>query len=101
GVISPFNFALKQYTDDIVYIRSLFLYGWPRTGKSAVAMLPAGMYFKYKSPSRKVPFTSINSEARLGYFVSQDTFPVSIFELKWLNRDDPKATAMIEMLKLV
>lgn len=59
------------------------------------------MHFKYGSPSRKVPFTSINSEARLGYFVSQDTFSVSVFELKSLNRDDPKATAMIEMLKLV
>jgi hypothetical protein len=30
GVVAPFNFALKQYTNDIVFIPSLFAYGFPR-----------------------------------------------------------------------
>jgi hypothetical protein len=101
GVMSPFNFALKQYTDDIVYVRSLWDFGCTRTGKSTVTNVPIWMYFDSEK-DRKVPFTSINSEARLGYFVSQDTFPASVYELKTLNKkDDPKAMIMIEMLKAV
>jgi|SRR6476660_7426995 hypothetical protein len=58
------------------------------------------MYFDNEN-YRKVPYTSINTEARLGYFVSIDTFPALVYELKSLNKDDPKATIMIEMLKAV
>jgi hypothetical protein len=98
GVISPFNFALKQYTDDVVFVRSLWAFGATRTGKTTVTNIPNCMYFD-KENDRKTPFTSVNSEARLGYFVSRDTFPASVYELKALNKDDPKATIMIEMLK--
>jgi hypothetical protein len=47
--------------------------------------------------SHKGPFTSVNSEAKLGYFMSLDTFPVCINELKSLN--DPKFINLIEILK--
>jgi hypothetical protein len=99
GVISPANFALKQYTNDIVWIPSLFTYGWPRTGKTTVSVLPSGLYFPFMTTSRKRPYTSINSEARFGYFMCQDTFPVCVNEMKALNGQDPKAVIMIQMLK--
>jgi hypothetical protein len=99
GVVSPANFALKQYTNDIVWIPSLFTYGWPRTGKTTVSVIPSALYFPFMSTSRKRPYTSINSEARFGYFMCQDTFPVCVNEMKALNGQDPKAIIMIEMLK--
>jgi hypothetical protein len=99
GVISPANFALKQYTNDIVWIPSLFTYGWPRTGKTTASVIPSALYFPFMSMSRKRPFTSINSEARFGYFMCQDTFPSCVNEMKALNGQDPKAIIMIEMLK--
>ena len=99
GVIAPANFALKQYTNDIVWIPSLFTYGWPRTGKTTVSVIPSALYFPFLSTSRKRPYTSINSEARFGYFMCQDTFPVCVNEMKALNGQDPKAIIMIEMLK--
>jgi hypothetical protein len=99
GVISPADFALKQYTNDMFYIPSLFTYGWPRTGKTTVSMIPSALYFPFLSGSRKKPFTSINSEARFGYLMCQDTFPVCVNEMKALNGQDPKATIIIEMLK--
>ena len=99
GVVSPANFALKQYTNDIVWIPSLFTYGWPRTGKTTISVIPAALYFSFMSTSRKRPYTSINSEARFGYFMCQDTFPVCVNEMKALNGQDPKAIIMIEMLK--
>ena len=99
GVTSPANFALKQYTNDIVWIPSLFTYGWPRTGKTTVSEIPSALYFPFMSTLRKRPYTSINSEARFGYFMCQDTFPVCVNEMKALNGQDPKAIIMIEMLK--
>jgi hypothetical protein len=99
GIISPANFALKQYTNDIIWIPSLFTYGWPRTGKTTVSAIPAALYFPFLSTSRKRPYTSINSEARFGYFMCQDTFPVFVNEMKALNGQDPRAIVMIEMLK--
>jgi Bifunctional DNA primase/polymerase, N-terminal len=99
GIIAPANFALKQYTNDIVWIPSLFTYGWPRTGKTTVSVIPSALYFPFMSTSRKRPYTSINSEARFGYFMCQDTFPVCVNEMKALNGQDPKAIIMIEMLK--
>jgi hypothetical protein len=99
GVIAPANFALKQYTNDIVWIPSLFIYGWPRTGNTTVSVIPSALYFPFMSTSRKRPYTSINSEARFGYFMCQDTFPVCVNEMKALNGQDPKAIIMIEMLK--
>jgi hypothetical protein len=101
GLTSPANFALKQYTNDIVYIPSLFTYGWPRTGKTTASVIPSALYFPFMSMSRKRPFTSINSEARFGYFMCQDTFPACVNEMKALNGQDPKAIIMIEMLKSV
>jgi hypothetical protein len=98
-VVSPAGFALKQYTNDMVYIRALFTYGWPRTGKTTVSTLPSALYFPYMSALRKRPFTSINTEARFGYFMCQDTFPTCVNEMKALNGQDPKAITLIEMLK--
>jgi hypothetical protein len=89
GVISPVDFALKQYTNDIVWIPSLFAYGWARTGKTTVSAIPSALYFPFMSSARKKPFTSINSEARFGYFMCQDTFPVCVNEMKALNGQDP------------
>jgi len=99
GVTSPADFALKQYTNDIVWIPSLFAYGWARTGKTTVSVIPSTLYFPFMSAARKKPFASINTEAKLGYFMCQDTLPVSVHEMKSLNGQDPKATIIIEMLK--
>jgi hypothetical protein len=99
GVISPADFALKQYTNDMFYIPSLFTYGWPRTGKTTVSMIPPALYFPFLSGSRKKPFTSINTEARFGYFMCQDSLPVCVNEMKALNGQDPKSVILIEMLK--
>ena len=82
-----------------IWIPSLFTFGWPRTGKTTIVALPYALYFPYMSASRKRPYTSINSEARFGYFMCQDTFPVYVNEMKALNGQDPKAITMIEMLK--
>lgn len=59
----------------------------------------SALYFPFMSALRKKPFTSINSEARFGYFMYQDTLPASVHEMKSLNGQDPKAAIMIEMFK--
>jgi hypothetical protein len=72
---------------------------WPRTGKTTVSVLPAALYFPFKSTSRKRPYTSINTEARFGYFMCQDIFPACVNEMKALNGQDPKSITLVEMLK--
>ena len=49
GVMSPADFALKQYTNDIAWIPSLFAYGWARTGKTTVSVIPSTLYFPFMS----------------------------------------------------
>jgi hypothetical protein len=102
GVVSPFDFALKQYTNDIHWIPTLFTFGWPRTGKTSISSMEAGLYFAFMTQSRKKPFASVNTEARLGHFVSIDTMPAHIFELKGLNsKKDPKISTLLDMFKSI
>lgn len=99
GVIAPFNFALKQYSNDIVFLPSLYAYGFPRTGKNSFVYILAALYFSINDATRKKPYTSVNTEARLGRFVSRDTFPCDVRELKGLSTVNPKSADMVEMFK--
>jgi hypothetical protein len=73
GVVAPFGFALKQYTNDVIWIPSIFAYGWPRTGKTTMVVIPYSLYFAYMSKSHKRPYSSVNTEARLANFLRLDT----------------------------
>ena len=64
-----------------------------------MSVLQSALYFPFMSTSRKRPYTSINTEARFGYFMCQDTFPICVNEMKALNSQNPRAIIMIEMLK--
>jgi hypothetical protein len=97
GIVAPFNYVLKQYTDDIYWIPWLGLSGWPRAGKGTQGRIACGIWGFYKDRRFYIPFTSVNTEARLGKKLSQSTLPLTINEIDALNYEWTKN--MLEMIK--
>jgi hypothetical protein len=97
GVISPFNFVLKQYTNDSEWMPWLYPYGWTRTGKTTIGKIINGIWGKYSDRKYKIPFTSINSDAKFGFALSQTTYPITINEVGGLAEERNKG--MLEMVK--
>ena len=97
SVISPFGFALKQYTNDNVWIKPLFLVGNGRTGKTTLTDAACALYYEWRSTKGKTTFASANTESRLGNTVSGGTFPICINEMGVL--DDMRYRNIVEMLK--
>jgi hypothetical protein len=97
GIIAPFNYAIKQYTDDGQWLPWLYPYGWTRTGKTTIGKIVNGIWGKYSDRKHRIPFTSINSDAKFGFILSQTTYPITINEVGALS--DERHKVMLEMVK--
>jgi hypothetical protein len=76
AIVAPFNYSLKQYTDDGSWMPWLYPYGWTRTGKTTIGRIVNGIWGKYADRKHRIPFTSINSDAKFGFILSQTTYPI-------------------------
>ena len=98
ATIAPFDYALKQYTDDLCWIPWLGLTGWPRSGKGTQGRIACGIWASsYRGIKNYIPFTTANTEARLGKKLGQCTLPITLNECDALN--DDKNRNMLEMMK--
>jgi hypothetical protein len=98
STVAPFDYALKQYTDDLCWIPWLGLAGWPRSGKGTQGRIACGMWGDfYHGIKNYLPFTAINTEARLGQKIGQCTLPLTFNECDALN--DDKNKNILEMIK--
>ena len=50
ATMAPFDFVLKQYTDDLNWIPWLGLAGWPRSGKGTQGRIACGIWGKLIPP---------------------------------------------------
>ena len=98
ATIAPFDYALKQYTDDLSWMPWLGLVGWPRSGKSTQGRIACGIWGSfYHGIGNYIPFTTANTEARLGRKLGQCTLPITFNECDALN--DDKNRNILEMIK--
>jgi uracil-DNA glycosylase len=95
GIMSPFNFVLKQLSENgrERWLPWLYLDGHTQTSKTTDGQIILSIYRRQNS---KTPFSSTNNVARLGKAISHDTFPRLIDEVKL----DPKNhSELIEAIK--
>ena len=98
SIIAPFNYALKEYTKDSHFLPWFHPYGWTRTGKTTIGgTIVNGIWHNSASRKYKIPFSSADSEAKLGFVLSQSTYPVTINEVSALA--DERHKKMLEMIK--
>jgi hypothetical protein len=98
ATVGPFDYVLKQYTRDLCWMPWLGLVGWPRSGKSTQGRIACGIWEDfYHGIKYNIPFTTVNTEARLGKKLSQSTLPTTINECDALN--DDKNKNIQEMIK--
>jgi hypothetical protein len=97
AIVAPFDFALKQYTKDMVFLRWLYPYGWTRTGKTTLGNIVLAVWNLMSDSKYKVPFTKVDTEARFGNILSRTTFPLIINEVSSLG--DEKRRSLLEMFK--
>jgi hypothetical protein len=99
STVAPFDYVLKQYADDLCWIPWLGLAGWPRSGKGTQGRIACGIWGDFYCGGIKnyLPFTAINTEARLGQKLGECTFPRTFNECDALN--DDKNKNILEMIK--
>ena len=98
ATVAPFDYVLKQYTDDLCWIPWLGLAGWPRSGKGTQGRIACGIWASsYRGIKNYIPYTTANTEARLGKKLGQCTLPITLNECDALN--DDKNRNMLEMMK--
>lgn len=98
GTVAPFDYALKQYTDDLCWIPWIGLAGFPRSGKGTQGRIACGMWeHYYHSIKWYLPFTTVDTEARLGNKIGLCTLPMTFHECDGLN--DEKNRKILEMMK--
>lgn len=77
GVISPFIYAYKQTGK---WVKWKYLYGASKTGKTTQGEIAVIYLWGLDEIKHKKPGSSIDTVARLGYVLSQSTFPTLINE---------------------
>ena len=92
GVIAPFIYAYKQRGK---WVRWLYLYGSSKTGKTTLSEIATIYLWGLDPVKHHKTGASIDTPARLGYILSQSTFPVVIREPKGaLDKDE-----IVEIIK--
>ncbi|MDR4512335.1 MAG: hypothetical protein MRJ93_11605 [Nitrososphaeraceae archaeon] len=98
SIIAPFNYLLKQL--DRRWIRWIHLYGWSNTGKTTLGTLACCVWNNigiYEDENYGLPFTAIDTKARLGESLSKSTYPQVVDEVGPLS--DEKNKELVEMIK--
>jgi hypothetical protein len=96
SIAAPFDYVLKQVHKK--WIPWLHLYGWSNTGKSTLGDICSCIWNCYhKTDITILPFTAVDTKARLGEVLSKSTYPIIINEVGQLN--DDRYREMVEMFK--
>ncbi|HSF51546.1 MAG TPA: hypothetical protein VLA74_12355 [Nitrososphaeraceae archaeon] len=96
SIISPFDYILKQVHKK--WIPWLYPYGWSNTGKSTLGDICCCIWNRYHDKDAILPFTSVDTKAKLGEALSKSIYPIVINEVAQLN-DEYRNKEMIEMIK--
>ena len=98
--IAPFGYVMKQKNNNNkMWIPWLYLYGSSRTGKTTYGDLACAMWGDYQVEKYKIPFTNVDTVAKLGEALSKSTFPLAINESGALSDDSKYYKNLIEMIK--
>ena len=95
SVNAPFDYIRKSYKKWLPYVH---MYGIPSTAKSTRGEIALAVWKIHDSLSHVIPFTNINSEARLGRVISQTTLPILVNEVGSL-KDEKRYGHLVEMIK--
>jgi hypothetical protein len=89
GIVAPFDYTLKQYTDDLCWIPWMGLSGFPRSGKTTQGRIAVEiwrhLYPKGMNPI--LPYTAVSTEARFAGRLNRCTPPIVINECDALSEE--------------
>ena len=98
SIVAPFDFVLKQKNN--IHMPWLFLNGFPNTGKTTSSNLGNAIYDHYFNENYNIPFTNVDTPAKLGESLSKSTYPLVINEAGSLsdefNRFNKNLTEMLK-----
>lgn len=77
-ICAPFSFVMKQKNG--AWLPWLYLWGFPGTGKTTIGDISCATWGHYLDSKYKMPFTNIDTVAKLGEALSKSTFPLVINE---------------------
>ena len=97
--IAPFVYVMKQKNNNKIWIPWLYLYGSSRTGKTTLGDISCAIQGNYQEEKYKIPFTNVDTVAKLGEALSKSTFPLTINESGALSDDSKYYKNLIEMIK--
>ena len=98
SMLAPFDYVLKQSNRE--WMPWIYAYGFPRTGKTTLGDLSCAIWGHYQDDNYKIPFTNVDTVAKLGEALSKSTYPLVINEAGFLS-DESRHTNknLIEMIK--
>jgi hypothetical protein len=95
-VLAPFSYAVKQLG---TYMPGLYHYGPPNTRKTTINIVGMSIwgynYQEIASEEKEIPGAAVNTQPRLGYWISRGTFPICIREPGGIFEDQN----MLDMIK--
>jgi len=95
-VLAPFSYAIKQFG---TYMPGLYHYGPPNTRKTTINIVGMSIwsynYHEIASEEKEIPGAAVNTQPRLGYWISRGTFPICIREPGGIFEDQN----MLDMIK--
>jgi hypothetical protein len=95
-VLAPFSYAIKQLG---AYMPGLYHYGPPNTRKTTINVIGMSLwgysYQEIASEEKEIPGAAVNTQARLGYWISRGTFPICVREPGGIFEDQN----MLDMIK--
>ena len=97
--IAPFVYVMKQKKNNKMWIPWLYLYGSSRTGKTTYGDILCAIHGNYQDEKYKIPFTNVDTVAKLGEALSKSTFPLVINESGAISDDSKYNKNLIEMIK--
>jgi len=97
--IAPFVYVMKQKNHNKIWIPWLYLYGSSRTGKTTLGDISCAIQGNYQNEKYKIPFTNVDTVAKLGEALSKSTFSLVINESGALSDDFKYYKNLTEMIK--
>jgi predicted RNA-binding Zn-ribbon protein involved in translation (DUF1610 family) len=94
--LAPFSYAIKQLGTNMP---GLYHYGPPNTRKTTINIVGMSLWgYRYQevaSEEKEIPGAAVNTQPRLGYWISRGTFPICIREPGSIFEDKN----MLDMIK--
>lgn len=77
-MLSTFDYVLKQSIKK--WIPWIYAYGFQRTGKTTLGDLACAIWRHHQDENYKIPFTNVDTNAKLGEALSKSTYSLIINE---------------------